>query len=216
MFLDARKKPSLEKEFVISDFGWNLINERICLASQAQHFSVSNFFPEHTRFSFFNFLCLAQHVRRNKLLQTSAVNQSLQSLLRNNSHSCLFSIRIQSNNLLLLLLYKVNEDAFPFIRSCQYQRKLLNNAREFQISLISVLWDNETYWDWSVLINSRFDKVYLVELIADVAQTPNFLLFSACVFSIYLYLVTEWWPIRNLIAIQALFASNFIVSATTL
>ena len=116
----------------------------------------------------------------------------------------------------MLLLYKANEDAFPSIRSCQYQRKLLNNALEFQISLISVLWDNETYWDWSVLINSRFDKVYLVELIADVAQTSNFLLFSACVFSTYLYLVTEWWPIRNLIAIQALFASNFIVSATTL
>ena len=42
------------------------------------------------------FLCLAQQVRGKKLLQTSAVNESLQSLLRSNSHARLLSRRTES------------------------------------------------------------------------------------------------------------------------
>ena len=37
-------------------------------------------------------------MRGKKLLPSSAVNESLHSLLRNNSHSCLFSLRIPSYN----------------------------------------------------------------------------------------------------------------------
>ena len=42
------------------------------------------------------FLVLAQHGWRNKLLQASAVDESFQSLLRDTSHYCLFSLRIQA------------------------------------------------------------------------------------------------------------------------
>ena len=42
------------------------------------------------------FLWLAQHFRREKLLQASAANESLQCLLRNNSHSCFLSLRLQT------------------------------------------------------------------------------------------------------------------------
>ena len=41
---------------------------------------------------------LAQHALEKRFLQVSAVNESLQSLLRNISHSCLFSIGVQSCN----------------------------------------------------------------------------------------------------------------------
>ena len=71
----------------------------VSVATQTQCFSAPKIFLVHSRLFFLPYiLCLAQHVRWRKFLQVCAVNESIQSLWRNSSHSCLFAFHIQTYN----------------------------------------------------------------------------------------------------------------------
>ena len=106
-----------------------------------------------------------------KFLQASAVNEPLQSLLRNKSHSCLFSLRIQYYNSFSTCA-KYSESVSisissylsvsqTFVKKLQKSSNILNLAycRMKKPAMIG-----------SLLFDFRFDELYLVLLIVDIPQ----------------------------------------------
>ena len=139
------------------------------------------------------FLCIAQDVGENKLHQTSARIESLQSLVRNSSHF-FSSVRIQSYisfSACATFKQSVSVSISPYLSVWQNFEKKVIELQHFQIS---VLQDKEVYNGWFLLFNTRFGKLRLVKLIVDMAPSPKlFFLVSESVFSLFIYTATEWW-----------------------
>ena len=82
---------NLDLLLIVSQLQYVMIYKRII--------SVHRKYSSHNSSSLLlSFLPITQHVWGKKMLQASAVNESLQSLLCNNSHSSLFSLRTESYN----------------------------------------------------------------------------------------------------------------------
>ena len=135
------------------------------------------------------FLCLAQHKRGEKMLQASAVNESI-VLPRTTSHCCLFWLRVQAWNF-FSASGKYCESvsicvSWYFSLSPKFDLKK-EVVIDLQHSQLSVLQDTEAYNDWFLKFYSRFCHLHLVTLVVDMSQSLEFFIVDRwmCPFNIH-------------------------------
>ena len=154
-----------------------------------------------------SFLSLAQNVRGKKLLEASAVNKSLQSLLRDNSHFCFFSFsRKQSyNSFSATTKYSESESLLLSSYLSVSQTFFEKVVTELQHSQFNLLHDEKDYNGWFFTFNLIFGKIFFAELIVVLPQSLEHLIVDHCMSLLVILLLRNCLPgaIHNLITTRA-------------
>ena len=140
---------------------------------------------------FFFVFCITRQGK--KMLPTSSVNQSLQSLLRNNSHTCLLSLCIQSYISFLLVLNSLNPYPFSSPQTCQYHKIFVKKSCKWpQHSNFSVLQDEEAHNVWFSKFDFRLRKLFSVKLIIDMPQSLEQFIVDRCMCLFIIRIFCDW------------------------